>query len=44
MRIRQLVVLSVVALAVGCQGPSAGQQAGPPAGPEDYVLSVPGMH
>jgi hypothetical protein len=42
MRVRKFVVLSVVALAVGCQ--SGGQQAGPPAGPEDYVLSVPGMH
>lgn len=44
MRVRQFVVLSVVALAVGCQTQSGGQQAGPPAGPDDYVLSVPGMH
>lgn len=39
MRLQQLVLIGVLALAFGCAPTS-----GPPAGPNDYVLSVPGMH
>ena len=48
MRSRQLLVIVPVALAgviaIGYFADVGGLRTGPAAGPDDYVLSVPGMH
>lgn len=49
MRSRQLMALAVVAFAIGCSGIPDERQGSKSAtalqaGPDDYVLAVPGMH
>ena len=38
MRLQKWAVIAIVALAAGCG------QSGPTPNPDDYVVSVPGMH
>ena len=49
MRIRQMVLFSALAFVVGCHAPTGVQPTdsepgAQPAGPDDIVLKVPGMH